>query len=436
MNTPLTSRSRQLLSTTSEHYREELFVSLQDSIMCSINDGDCALLRLKNIVPEWAGREEPVRIRVEKDDVLPDKSLKVNSLFFDDLRLSPGQEWELLKVSDSQHIDRLKLEPVLNSFARSELVQMSRSVFNGRCLLTGPDKQESLLRMGRGRSFKVLESRPTPADLPGQTVLRIEPNTYMNLYLPGIKPGKDLVVILDVSKSMRLRDSAKKNERVGTRLEAASQVVQLLLNWYFATNLPSSRFGMVAFGNNVRVAYPETSDSLAKISQIQAQMLCRDIPNLLRRMDIMGSNLIQALESAQSLFDTTMNLNNDRLLILISDGAYWGGRDLDDTNYVNSQNPAESSNAAAFIHSFYEQTRICIHTIAIGTEEETRRFEPERYHDDLARPEDKRTYIPNPDVLRQISQYSNGRFTTIDGIDSFHDLLKPSSGTTIEFACD
>jgi Mg-chelatase subunit ChlD len=436
MKTPLTSRNRQLLPTASEHYREELFVSLQDSIMCSINDGDCALLSLKNIVPEADAREEPVSIRVEKYDALPDKTLKVNSLFLDELQLSPGQEWELLKISDSQPIDRLALEPVFGSFAKSELVQMSRSVFNGRCMLTEPGNQEILLKMGRGRSFKVRESRPAPADLPGQTVLRIEPNTYMNLYLPGMKPGKDLVLILDVSKSMRLRDHAEKNERVVTRLEAASQVVKLLFDWYFETDLPKSRFGMVAFGNNARVAYPEASGGLAKINQTQAKMLCREIPNLLGRMDVTGSNLIEALKSAASLFDNTVDENNDKMLILISDGAYWGGQDIDEINYVNPQNPAESTNVAAFIQRFYQQRKTCIHSVAIGTEEGTRRFEPGRFHDDLTRPEDKRTYIPNPKVLSQISHYSNGRFTTIEDIDPLHDLLKVSSGTTIEFACD
>jgi len=434
METPLTSRNRQLLPNTSDHYREDLFISSEDSLLTTMNDGDCAVLRVKNIVPEMSARQEAVRIRVEKHGAFLEKTLKLNSLFFDELKLSPGQEWELVKVSDSKPIKRITIEPIpVNSFAKNDLAQMSRSEFNGRCLLIGQGNtgHDILLKMGRGEFFKVRELTPTP-DLRNQTILRIEPSTYLNIYLSGIEPGKDFVLVVDASKSMKLRDCQNRDRHLVTRIEAASRVVESLLDWYFESGSSRSRFGMVAFGNDACVAYPEVPRGLVQISKSQVETLCREIPGLLKRIDFNGSNLIEALKCAESLFQRTVNENNNRLLILISDGAYWGGRDLTGLKYVAQQNSAQNVSVAEFIHKFYERRGICIHTIAIGTAEETRTFEPDYYKDDLRRPEDRRVQIPNPKVLKQISELTNGRFTTMDEIESIRDLFKVSTGTTFE----
>jgi Mg-chelatase subunit ChlD len=435
METPLTSRNRRLLPTASDHYREELFMSPEDSVLTNMNDDDCAVLRVKNIVPEVSARQEAVRIRIEKHGAFQEKTLRLNSLFFDELKLSPGQEWELLRVSDSQLIKEITIEPIpVNSFAKNELAQMSRSGFNGRCLLIEPGNtgQDILLRMGRGRFFKVRELRPTP-DLRSQTILQIEPTTHLDVYLPGVEHGRDLVLIVDASKSMKLKDYEETEGHLVTRIEAAKRVVELLLDWYFVTSSPRSRLGMVAFGNDARIAYPEAPGGLAPISKTQAKTLCREIPGLPKRIDNTGSNLIEALKSTESLLENTVNQNNNRLLILISDGAYWGGQDLAGMRYV-AQNSAENASVATFISKFYERRRIGIHTIAIGTEEEIRKFEPKYYRDDLSRPEDKRVQIPNPKVLKQISELTNGRFTTIDDIDSFRDLFEGLTGMTMEFS--
>jgi hypothetical protein len=158
------------------------------------------------------------------------------------------------------------------------------------------------------------------------------------------------------------------------------------------------------------------------------------VPDLFRRIDFRGSNLIEALKCTESLFEKTINENNHRTLILISDGAYRGGHDLAEIKYPAQPNSTQEVSLAKFIHQFYERKRICIHTVAVGNAEETRKFEPDYYNDDLRRPADRRVQIPNPKVLKQISELTSGRFTTIDEIESFRDLFKVSTGTTIELA--
>jgi VWA domain-containing protein len=426
MGTTLTSRNRRLLPKISEFYREDIFISREDSALGELGDGDCAVLRVKNIVPEMPTREEAVQVCVEEVQAGGDNSLRLNSAFFDELRLSPGQEWELIKLIDFRPIHSLTLEPTpVHSFSRDELSQLKRDRFDGRCLLVAPDgkAKKLILRMGGGKFFNIRDISPAAVSSLGQLALRIESDTVINIHISGRRSETDLVLILDVSKSMKLNDLVDEGGNIVTRIEAARRVIEKLLRWHSSYNSPSSRFGLIIFGKSANAAYPDGPAGLAEISGFAAESLCREIPNLFKRVDISGSNVVEALRLAESLISDPRDKNNDKVFILISDGAYWGWQNLSGTEYANKLNTGADAGMMAYLNKFYERSRMPIHTVAVGSEEQTRRFAPRHYQDDLTRPEGKRVNIPNPKVLEQISQLTNGRFCTINELASLRDLF-------------
>jgi Ca-activated chloride channel family protein len=120
-------------------------------------------------------------------------------------------------------------------------------------------------------------------------------------------PGSDLVVLLDISRSMDVADVRP------SRLNRAKQELEDLIN----QNQGMVRIGLIAFASVAHVVAPITDDG----QTIRAILPAID-SNLVR---LQGSRLGQALERAQSLFAGQPEKTQHSLL-LISDGDFADNR--------------------------------------------------------------------------------------------------------------
>ncbi len=120
-------------------------------------------------------------------------------------------------------------------------------------------------------------------------------------------PGSDLVVLLDISRSMQVGDIRP------SRLVRAKQEIEDLIN----QNQGRVRMGLIAFASVAHVVAPITDDSQA----IRAILPAID-SDLVR---LQGSRLGQALERARSLFAGQPEKTQHSLL-LISDGDFADNR--------------------------------------------------------------------------------------------------------------
>lgn len=116
--------------------------------------------------------------------------------------------------------------------------------------------------------------------------------------------GRDLMVLFDVSKSMRATDLAP------SRLEHA----KFLLRQLVAEN-QGDRFGLVAFAGNAFLACPLTSDKLA-FEQYINELSTDSVP-------LGGTNLELALNIAQQAFQAAATGN--RAIIVFTDGDELSG---------------------------------------------------------------------------------------------------------------
>jgi Ca-activated chloride channel family protein len=142
------------------------------------------------------------------------------------------------------------------------------------------------------------------------------------------EPGADLVILLDISRSMDVTDANP------SRLERARQEVQDLVN----AN-PGISIGLVAFASIAHVITPVTEDR---------ESLLRQLPALSTNLvQLQGSRLADAIDQARRLLagqgdDVAHNI------LLISDGDF-ADRDLDEK-----------------VRSLYEEG-IRFHVLAVGT---------------------------------------------------------------------
>jgi hypothetical protein len=426
MRTLLTSQIRQLLPVASGEYREDIFLSPQDISSCGVGAGDYAIFRVSDITPEAPPREEPVRINVAGGPGAEPNSLILNSAFFEELGFNPGQEWELLQARDSLPVQEVTLEPSPpHCYSKEELKRLGRGAFDGRCFCApvGGPERVPLLRMGRQKVFRVRESSPSSLDVAALTVFSIEPGTRIKLYTPRRPGGTDLVVLMDVSESMKLKDFEQQKGRVVTRSEAALEALEQILEWHFHSPAPGARFALVVFGRDARAIYPDGAGGTAEISPHQIEALRRTSPDWNRRVDVTGSDVIAAIDAAAKLFADVDDRGNEGRFFLISDGAFRLGRRKHGGGSINHSR-TELEIITDFVSRFYEETGICIHTVTVGCEDWTRRFEQGRYNDDMTRPEGKRGHIPNPALLNRIAQLTNGKSVAAQNVADLREVLK------------
>jgi Ca-activated chloride channel family protein len=117
--------------------------------------------------------------------------------------------------------------------------------------------------------------------------------------------GVDVVVALDVSKSMLARDVSL--GRTGNRLKRATMEVSGLID-----RLEGDRIGLVAFSGAAFVQCPLTSDySAAKL--LLGAMQAGSVP-------VPGTNLAEALRVGREMFQNAKGGSRSKVLVLISDG--------------------------------------------------------------------------------------------------------------------
>lgn len=113
------------------------------------------------------------------------------------------------------------------------------------------------------------------------------------------RSGTDLVIALDVSRSMLAEDV------LPSRLEKARQLISLLLD-----ELPNDRFGLVVFAGKAYVQFPVTSDHQA------AKLFLAGISTEI--VPVQGTVLAQALHMSNSAFNQAEK--KYRSVLLITDG--------------------------------------------------------------------------------------------------------------------
>jgi hypothetical protein len=398
----ITSRDAVLKPAQSAEYREDITFSSVDAARHRIRAGDYAILKSTHVVPDVPGRQYAVRLMVGDAGEARPNTLMVNSSFFDELQFGLGQEWELHGADHYQPIQSLALEPsVEQERLKEDLRRFYRAMFIGRCLLVQPGQTISdlSLRVAEQAYFNIHDIVPLPGVIRETTILGIEDRTEINLFVPHRKGGIDMVIVVDASGSMDLRDYIDRRGECLMRIQGARRALETLLEQRLYSGSRVSRFALVAFGKDARVIYPPDREDMVELSSYDVEAMRREIPNLTRRVNRDGTDIAEGMDTAADLLYKNAREDNEKIIVLLSDGAHWV--EQQDTGFkievrVGHEDPV------MFADNLYDEGQIRIHTVAISNEENLRRYEPQYTGQKGA--------TPNPKMLDEIARRTRAKF--------------------------
>jgi Mg-chelatase subunit ChlD len=257
-----------------------------------------------------------------------------------------------------------------------------------------------------GRYFKFRSIQHTPATIRSKSILVFDKNTSLNLFVPHRKSGVDMVIVVDASGSMDLRDYVGSDGHPRTRLQGVREALEILLQRRLTSGSRVSSIAIVVFGANTQMLYPSHCAMVELKSSDQVMDMQRSIRDLSemglqrRGVDRTRTEISRALQYAAELLDYYAQESNEKMLVLLSDGADWTE---DTTGDTAGEVVRTTHDPAVLADSLHYDSKLRIHTVSISDERALRQYENQKYWS-------QGWAIPNTKLLDKIADFTQGLF--------------------------
>jgi len=358
-------------------------------------------------------------VRVLLDGQVEPGTAVFNQRFFEENVFDETEPCSLEPCPQVHTVRKAVLEMVTEqSVVTREIGQLRdnrKQLFENRCLLLYPEQKEGLSlpvsMNGAGSShFNIRSIEPEIRNVLQPTALIFDENTELSFFVPHRRSGVDMVIVVDGSYSMDLRDYVNEQGHPLRRLDGAKDALDRLFQKRLVSGTRISRIGVIVFGQNTRQIYPYlgTNDPPCMVD-IKDEEQLEDIRQSLRYINDMGlqqsglnrggTEIPQAIQYAADLLDMHFREGNEKLILLLSDGADWRA-EQDIRKGVELV--AASSDPALLAESLHYESEIRFYSVAISNRENVLRYEP--------RHAGKPQFVPNVELLQQISGSTDGLF--------------------------
>ncbi len=200
--------------------------------------------------------------------------------------------------------------------------------------------------------------------------------------------GKDLMYVLDVSKSMNASDVSP------SRLELSKLLISKLIN-----KSSNDRLGLIVFAGDAEVLSPLSSDHLTLRQELQHVR-----PGMSR---IQGTNLSAALRMAQRSFEK--NNNKSKAIVLITDG---------EDHEQNLKNEAQ----------LLKTMGVNVYSIGVGSKQGSTFIDVDTGKEQVDKNGKVVVSKMNPEVIKEVAQNSGGEYTILRSVrQASSDILSDLS---------
>ncbi|GGN82562.1 hypothetical protein GCM10010112_60100 [Actinoplanes lobatus] len=242
-------------------------------------------------------------------------------------------------------------------------------------------------------------------------IARIGPRTIVEVFAPGVKAGVDMVILADCSGSMEAEDIPVPRESMLAlrrngyiqRMEALQQALRDLLEVRLRVAGRVSRVALMSFTSTATPRFPR-SGGMAQLdggSPPEVIQEFREAVALLRPRGL--THIGNAIHAAADLLYQHGHPGNERLVVLVSDGADWAPRGDQGTGEIMEA----TSEPVGLMEHLHRDMNIRLHAIGISTRELfLRRYRAEQPG-----------ITPNHDLLEALVKVGGGDPTTIGGLD-------------------
>lgn len=330
-------------------------------------------------------------------------------------------EWDIdielaqwtLQQGEPAEVRELVLELPTERDPAEAAKDITRAGLAGELLWVPADGSEITLTVGD------LPHRVRHLDAGGRkgVVARLTRKTRVDVYASAVRAGVDIVILADCSGSMGVDDLPLGMEgrwsgtgaRWMRRMEALQQALRELLEMRLQISGRVSRIALIEFNHETKRRFPRDGGMAQLDGGSPADVVeqFRNAVALLRAEG--GTNIGNALHEAANLLYQHGHAGNERLIVLVSDGADWAPKgEMGSGEMVYAVE--EPVSLMAHLNS---DMSIRLHAIGISTAElyRMRGYAPSG------------GLVPNHDLLEELVKVGGGDPTTIGGLDVLADYF-------------
>lgn len=296
-------------------------------------------------------------VRLIPLDMVPENTLVISNELQNELGLNAvsTDTWQLeFQGFQLVPVRELNLELAIETSLENTVGELERSRdLAGRLIWAGEHVDqaayEAISLEISGRPYRIARLAPLPAN--AKSVLEIAPATRLNIFSSSAKSGVDIVILADCSGSMGLDDLTDTSDQTSqkgwflarpaqrknlTRMKALQRALTKLLEMRLRISGRVSRIALVAFTRESKVRFPRYGNGMSEIDGSSSPTLIKDFRDAigLLRAEEAGTDIGQALHYAAELLHKHGHPGNERLIVLISDGADWQPKSSDATGEV------------------------------------------------------------------------------------------------------
>ncbi|HQF64129.1 MAG TPA: vWA domain-containing protein [Anaerolineaceae bacterium] len=403
------STNLQLIPRPDPVLREEIFVSAQDAQFAGLRSSEqYCIFGIQPLMPGPKDEEFAARVIISTD-VVPG-TIQINQHFLADSGFQPGDErfWFVYTAPAVIPIQQVIIEhPLDQGFVDREINDLRyrrNEFFVKRCMLVNPGQniKELTLRMQGRASFYFRAIEPNLISIQNKAILVFDERTQINLFIPHRKSGVDMVVVVDGSGSMDIDDFLYDGRR-RARIDGVKIALDLLFQVKLVSGSRVSSIAAIVFGRNAKMLYPFEIEMRKLVDESQLGTIRESVRHVnsagLAKLgvDRTGTVISNALKLASDLLDLYAQENNEKMIILLSDGADWheDSKDKSIGEVVRTSN-----DPAVLADSMHHDSGIRVHTVAISDEATFLRFYPNE--------RGQIGSIPNKALLRKIAEFTDG----------------------------
>jgi hypothetical protein len=303
-----------------------------------------------------------------------------------------------------QEVEELELEATVERPLDQLVDELSRDrTLSGRLLLArGEVAAGNLWIEVAGQTFRVRQLRPAPAA--GEWIYETGPQTRFSLFAPALRSSVDVVILADCSGSMSCEDILDTADpmpeppaaapppppkrsflrslfgfgapreapapvirpiKTLRRTEALKRALDNLLEVRLRTPGRVSRIALVAFTERCQTRFPR-GGGMIEMDENAPPELVQQFQDAIARLqpENAGTSIGNALNYAAELLDKHGRPGNDRLIVLLSDGADWKPKSGDDAGEL----VRGVDEPVSLMEDLHQRMRISLHALGISNE--------------------------------------------------------------------
>ncbi|QKW33314.1 VWA domain-containing protein [Actinomadura sp. NAK00032] len=377
-----------------------------------------ALLTVEN---ETTGR---AAVRLSPLPQVPDGALAVGRGLAANLGVDAGEKRWRLDAAEPVDAARLRVELLTEDSIDAVVSGLAAAGLPGRVLWHGTGDETYLW-------VDDVPYRVRAIDTGGRTdvVARITERTELELFAAGVRSGVDIVILADCSGSMGVDDIERYGEGAApagsfggrlpgrpaahggriSRTQALRQALYDLLEVRLKVNGRVSQVALVDFTERTAARFPRDGGMVELDGSSPPELIneFRAAIAVLAAQDGRGTDIGNALHEAANLLYYSGRPDNEKLIVLVSDGAHWTPRGDQGTGEV----VRASEEPVSLMAHLHANTGIRLHAIGISTPELYRRWAAANGY--ALNP----VLNPNHDLLEQLVAVGGGDPTAIGGLD-------------------